>query len=380
MRQVLASLLITAAVFTLVMLMGNILREVLSYLVNRQISMSIFAEAVGLLIPFVWVFALPMGMLTATLLIFGRFSADQELTAVRASGVSLISLVSPILLLSLALCGVSALVNMEVAPRCRVAYKGLFEKLKKELANMQFPEGRVIREFPGYICYVGKNKAGQNLEDVIVYHLERETNVVETLRAPRGHYEFNPTTHEVTLDLTDAVLIQNQQNNDSILRGDITVQLVQPTSVREQRPRVDEMTFGQLCEELRKLERLNDTRQLPQGKTAEEFRTQSKRLRKPSADLATPVRVQIHRQIAFSFACFGFTLVGIPLGVSVHRRETNVGIAIALVLVAVYYSFVMVGLSLETRPEFAPHLILWVPNFLFQAAGMVLLWRANRGT
>ena len=206
-RQVLASLIMTVAVFTFVLLLGNVLKEVLSALVNRQASFSVAAEAIGLLIPFVWVFALPMGMLTATLLIFGRFSADQELTAVRASGISLVSIVTPILWLSLLLCAVSALFNLDAAPRCRVAYRKLMDKATYvQLANVMIPEGRFIKDYPSYIFMVGRNRRGDTenqriLEEVMVFHSKGETNEEMFLHAARGTVENDTKNHRIVLNV-----------------------------------------------------------------------------------------------------------------------------------------------------------------------------------
>jgi lipopolysaccharide export system permease protein len=374
---VLASLLMTVAVFTFVLLLGNVIREVLSLLVNRQATFGIVAEAVGLLVPFVWVFALPMGMLTATLLVFGRFSADHELTAVRASGVGLLSLITPILLLSLALCALSALVNLEIAPRCRVAYNSLLFSLNAELSNAQLPEGRFIKDFPGYIFYVGRNRR-QELQDVIVYKLQNETNVEMTVHAPRGRIEIDAPNQQINLYLYDARTVFLAENRTaSAGQVSIPLKLARPD---RKKPHISDMTFEQLWVEMHDLERRINLPLAREKFSAEALRQKKRELQKQRNDLTAPIRVQIHRQVAFSFACFGFTLIGIPLGIRLHRRETNVGVAVALVLVFIYYAFILIGQALATRPEYAPHLIVWLPNFVFQAVGAVLLWRANRGT
>ncbi len=379
-RQILASLIMTVLVFTFVLLLGNALKDILRLLLTGQVRFGMVAQALGLLIPFVWVFALPMGMLTATLLIFGRFSADQEYTAVRASGISLLSLVSPILLLSIALCGLSALLNMEVGPRCRVMYTTLRSKLAQQLLNVYLPERTFIKDFPGFIFYVGKNR-NTELQDVLIFTLKNETNAEYRVRAPRGKMTVDATNNTLNLVLYEARLMPLGEARDKPMYFDVYDCPPIPLVGKDRgpsKPKIDDMTFTQLSEELNDLERRLRLPAPLKELTPEQRLARKKDWEQLRKDLG-PVVFNMHRQVAYSFACFGFTLIGIPLGIRVHRRETNIGIALALVLVAVYYSFIALGQSLNTRPEYLPNVIVWIPNFLFQTVGAVLLWRANRG-
>ena len=381
-RQVLASLLLGMAVFTFVLLIGDGLKEILPLLISGQVRPGTVLEAIGLLIPFFWVYALPMGLLTATLLVFGRFSADQELTAARAGGISLLSLVTPVLLLSLFCCGLSAWINMDLGPRSRVAFKELTFRAQADLARFQLPERQFIRDIPGYIVYVDQNHRG-DLQDVMIFKLQNQTNVTTTLRAPQGRLKVDAQNKALILDLLNAQSVKINPDGSStisFLKGWSSYTYQLPSTAKPAyHPAISDMTFWQLQNELadlnRKLSLPPDLDEVgPQGRPR-----QSQEAQKQREDLTEPLRVEMHRQVAFSFACFSFTLIGIPLGIRVHRRETNVGIAIALILVVVYFSFIELGESLSARPEFAPHLIFWLPNFIFQAVGAVLLWRANRG-
>lgn len=376
LRQVIATLLMTVLVFTFVLVIGNVMREVLGMLVNGQATLGVVARAIGLLVPYVVSYALPMGMLTAVLLVFGRFSADLELTAARAGGVSLLSLAAPVLLLSLVLCGMSAWANLELAPNSRAAFKRLATKFTKEFSLSQIPEGRHITDVPGYLIYITKKRGG-SLEDVLVYDFGKGTNQPMSWFAPRGSIELETSgTNQIAVFKLFNARGVGYQGDQAIT---ISLEMVPITYDlanfnRTRRTSVGNMSFTQLRAEIAAVREhvLGEAHDQPDAHRAEFIETQL-------AKLTSPMRVEMHRQLAFSFACFGFALIGIPLGIRVQRRETNIGFAIAIVLVALYYGLVLLGLSLGNHPEWYPHLLLWLPNILFQVVGAVLLWRANRG-
>jgi lipopolysaccharide export system permease protein len=367
-RQMLATLGLTVFVFTLLLLLGNVLKEIIHLLVNRQLTLGVACHSVLLLIPWVLGFSLPIGMLTASLLVFGRFSADQELTAARASGISLISLITPILLLSVAVSGLCAWLNFDIAPACRVAYLRLISQ-----ASIRDP-GNVLRSGEsvqlGEYTILAEKKDGTNLYDVTV--VDFTTNGEKWAKAPTGDLRSDAANQRIILTLHSAFSwVRNPDNGwfPELNGGDATFPI--PLGFGAQSTMTvgySDMTFRQLRERLRDLER-------PTGVVAKT----PKAVQQMIGDARTPVLVYLHRMVAFSFACIGFTLVGIPLGIRAHRRETSIGVAMSLLLMLVYYSFVVLAQAWVNHPERAPFLIVWLPNFIFQAVGAVLLWRANRG-
>ncbi len=376
LRQVLVSLLMTVAVFTFVLLLGNVLKEVLSLLVSQRVGLGTVATAVGLLIPYVLVFALPMGMLTATLLTFGRLSADHELTAIRASGISLMALISPVLLLSVLLSLACAAVNMHFAPRCRVAYKELI--YRSAMANVEslMQEKVHITQFPPFVISFDKVQ-GSQLTGIWLYQMDDAgTNLLSTTHATSGSFNVDQTNKTIHLVLKEGWRIGAVEGEEKtpFYTGEWSVDLVWQEKARRP-PSLSEATFLELRE---KRARLFGFTARPAGNTpaAETKAALSKELFRR---FLSQIDVQMQAQLAFSFACIGFTLIGIPLGIRAHRRETSVGIAIALILVLVYYSFLILGQSLDNKPQYYPWLIVWIPNLIFQVAGLLMLRKANRG-
>lgn len=347
LRQVTATLVVTVGVFAFVLLLGNVLKDVLDLLASPRTTVGLLFQALGLLVPFVLSFALPIGMLTASLLTFGRLSADQELTAIRAGGISLASAIVPIVALSLVLCGVCFWFIGDVGPRSRVAFKELKDSA---IRSEKTPEGRYLEL--GSVTLYARKVDGDLLRDVRIFAFTNGVCYLD-LFAPEAELRRDSNRFPSALSLRNFQgLVQMSGGWQGISAEERIEPIVNFRPSKFDPPKLSEMSMRQLLEE------------------------RSKRRAEGVKDV-TPIEVQIHRQAAFSFACLGFTLVGIPLGIRAHRRETNIGVAMALLLLLVYYSFIIVAQSLDTKPHLYPQYLLWIPNLLFQVVGVFLIRRAD---
>jgi lipopolysaccharide export system permease protein len=367
-RQMLATLGMTVFVFTLVLLLGNVLKQILGLLVRRQLTLPVACHGILLLIPYVLAFALPIGMLTAALLVFGRFSADQELAAARASGISLVSLVTPVLLLGVAVSGLCAWLNFDIAPISRVAYLNLIFQATSRDPSSVLRSGESV-QLGDWTIRIGKI-VGTNLMDVKVVQFTPAAE--QWVAGPRGDFQSDAANRRLILTVYSAHSWEWSPEHGWLPQlngGPATFPIPVDSEAQSiMTVGVSDMSFRQLRQQLKDLDRGGGVSAPP-----------PKAVKQLIVDARTQVLVYLHRMVSFSFASIGFTLLGISLGIRAHRRETSVGVATALVLMIIYYSFVVLAQAWVTHPERAPFLIVWLPNFIFQAVGGVLLWRANRG-
>jgi len=362
-RQTAITLILTVTVFTFVLLLGGMLRQLSDLLVSGQVGLQAVGLFVVLVLPSVLSFSLPMAMLATALLVFGRLSADHEITAMRASGIGLGQVAAPVILVAALMSGLCFYINASLAPQCKFYFKTMFARLGVERPIALLGEGMYLRDFPGYAIYVGRKdeKAGE-IYDIILHVLDDKGQVVSRLWAEKGRVLTKPDEQKLVLDLMN-------------VRGDLR-DPKDPTNVRKIRAGTTaqrypvELDLGRIMKRARQAKKLGDF-------SLAELLAEVEQLRGRGIYPAA-VLLEAHQRVSMAVACVSFALIGIPLGMKTSRRETSIGIALSLALAFSYYFVLILATTLKERPYLFPEAILWSPNLIFQLVGLALLWRISR--
>ena len=361
--NVLVSCLGAVGVFGAVLILGNALKDLVGYVFAGQISWTMFFQMIAMLVPYVAAYALPMGVLTGVLLVLGRMSAQQEVTAMRAAGLSVAYIARPILLLGVAGMLLAAAVNFYYMPKARTAYRAtLAEAVHRNPLSFIVPQ-TYIRDFPGVVLYVDE-KVGDELRDLWVWQLDEQKRAVTFGRAASGRIDYDKAENvlQVTLtrvaveyrDADDPEDFSKPPNTGAIEEWPIRLELDALFGRRVLRQKVSWLTYGQL--------------------RAEEARRAAAGDEKGRMEVA----MAINEKASTAVAVLAFAFLAVPLGIKVSRRETSANLGVALLLVMGYYFLTIIVGWLEKFPAARPDLLLWVPALLFLGLGAWLFQRVGR--
>ncbi len=130
-RQVISGTIFAVVLLCLVLVLGNIFKEIRPLLVEKGASIGLLGKFILYIFPFSLVFTIPWGFLASVLLVFGRLSSDQEIIGFRSSGRSLYRIALPVLISGALFSALCLWTNGSIAPRAKSAHKQLlYEALK----------------------------------------------------------------------------------------------------------------------------------------------------------------------------------------------------------------------------------------------------------
>jgi lipopolysaccharide export system permease protein len=353
-----------------VVMIGNAMKDLLGHVLAGQLDSDTLVHLIFLMIPVVVSYAMPMGILTGILLVLGRMSSDREITALRASGLSVAWLSAPILFFALIGVVVATLINFEFMPRAKVAYETeLAQAVRANPLSFITPK-TFIRDFPGLVIYAGDKKSAV-LKDFWLWELDTQNRVKRFARADSGRVDYDEKNNKLILTLEHAQ-IEVRDSKD-------------PENFTEARGAalMDEATFDL---PLGKLSGSGTINVKQKWLTFDQLLQEWRRLNKPDAAVTAVerqkkqmrVQITIQEKFASAFSVLSFALFAIPLGIKVSRKETSANLVIGLGLFMAYYFATFAVGWLENAPAWRPDLLMWAPNLVLQAIGFWMFYRVDR--
>lgn len=336
------------AVFTFVLLMGRLLK----------LAEMVFAKGVPFLdvcrlilymLPSFLLVSIPMAFLLAVLLAFGRLSADSEITAMKAGGVGLGSLLAPVFTFAVLAYLATTFITVYGLPWGNTAFKQFLYEVVETRAATTIKEKVFNDDFPGLVVYVdGYDQTSHEISGILI-HDERDPEEPMTIFATTGMIAATPEENNVRLHLEDGSIHRGIGASGYRLiefnSYDLHVTLRQST-------KKDELDEENLT--LRQLMANRGNRQ-----NNEKFRRD--------------VAIELHKRFALPFACIVFALIGVPLGIQNQRSGRAGGFSAGIVILMLYYIVMSAGKTIAEKEILPPGLAVWLPNALFIALGIYLL-------
>lgn len=357
LRELLTPLVLGLAVFTSILLIARILK-LIEMVVSRGVPIGDMLRLFSYILPAFLEVTVPMALLLAILVAFGRLSSDGEIVALQASGVSLYRLMVPVGLFAACIAVLTFFLSLRARPwGNNLLRTGIYEIVKARASAGIKP--KVFNdEFEGLVVYVDQVDPLANRLHGVLISDTREPGMQNTIYSRMGLVVTNEKTRTLTLRLLDGGIYTTTSGTggyqDTRFRTyDISLDLgLALAALRSREKDSTEMTWHELWEAVEHKEARGEP--------------------------AFAERIEIQRKFAIPFACLVFAAIGTPLGIRPSRAVRSRGFSVSLVLIFVYYLLLTLGQNLGERGAVPPVVASWLPNALLSVVAVAVLAQAAR--
>lgn len=352
----LAGPFIFAFVITTFAFMAGNMIKLADLVVNKGVDFLSVCKLFCYMLPWLFTFTVPISVLTATLLTFGRLSSDNEIIAMRASGISIYKLVMPLIMVGLVISLISYELNDWILPRLRFETRKLVAQIGAKNPAAYLEAGTFIKAFKGYIVFIygiDKNK----LTNIRIYQ-PQEGRPTRTIIAQKGEINYIKDRDAIKLKLINGTVDEpnpKDPNNFYKLNFKTYIMMLDLKEGRDLKfeKKKSDMSIDELNSEIKTL--------------------------KAEGVNATPLLIEVHKKISYSFSSLIFILIGIPLALMARRGEKSIGFVLSVFVIAAFYLLQLGGEALAIKGILFPALGMWLPNIVFGVIGPVMIfWIAEQ--
>ncbi|MCG2714683.1 MAG: LptF/LptG family permease [Candidatus Marinimicrobia bacterium] len=424
-RELLFPFFFSIGVVTFVLL-ANFLIKSVDRLLGKGLPGAVIFEFLYLNLAWIIAMSIPMAVLVASLMAYGRLAEDNEITAMRASGISFLTILGPGIFFGFIVAVFMVFFHNNILPDFNHKARLLSGDIYRKRPGLNIEPGYFMDDIPDYSIYV-KEKSGDHLRELTIYSKDSHS-VQTTIYADSGYVEVDGNTvlfmlysgeiHELDLkNLEDyrrtdfqkhriAIPVDNLmlERRESARRGDreMTIPMMQQNVEKYTRERdnvyskIRKLVENELDTNI--VYNLDEIKKLIDQKKAENRQTLSdkaakagnKRLNsvysriKGEFNLAMSYQkqinkyeVEIHKKFSIPFACIVFVLLGAPLGVMTRRGGITMAATLSIIFFLAYYVFLIGGEELADMVIISPFWAMWTPNILLSLVGAYLIYYAT---
>jgi len=390
LKQFIPPFFLAIVILTFVLLMDRLFL-LADMLVRKGVAVAVVAELAVVSLPFVVAICTPLGSLIAGVVSFGRMAQDNEILVIRAAGIRVTRLLTPIALVCLLLLGAMLGFNGYVVPEAQHRVRNLLTDVARKKPAMRIREGVFMDDFAGYMVYIGSmDERRSTVRNVAIFQTGASAGTPGFVTAPRGQISYTADGGYMVMTLSDGEMhelvdahtyrrlmfhrhVINVVMDDELVRRDREYRSDEEMALPQLRA-----TMGQLRREAGEFKRQADEAGQQAGLSEpdrlkhDEFKS---RARYKSLEAAR-YQVEMQKRLSISFSAFFFLLFGAPVGLLLKRGGVGTGFIVGLVFFGLYYVLLLAGEALAEAGRLSPFLGMWLPNIILVLPVTELVLRA----